>query len=459
MNEKGRPPLRGASWGYMLAAVAVFAAGCGGGAGRGGVDGSTGAASPPAVAASAPAPATFESCGDAYAASFSPVLGKDNRHAAPSPKPAKGEVFYDAFYGTCLVRATDHANEPPVDFARNDYSRRQAFNADASRFYVVSHTGHWHLYDAGTLAYLKVLNGPASDSEVQWHPTDPNLFYYTPNYGGLVVMEYDIRDDSKRVVGDFSGRLPWPDAARAWTKSEGSPSADGRYWAFQVETADFAPLGLMVWDKQRDAIVGTWDFAAHGVGRPDHVSMSPSGEYIVASWDGNAYGTSAFRRDFTGQPVKLHHKSEHSDIALLPNGHDAYVSVDYQSNAGDVFMVEIQTGVKTVFFGNYLNGTATAFHFSGKAYDKPGWVLVSTYDTAAATQWLHKKLFALQLKANPVIANVAHTHVVSSGYWSEPHASVNRDFTRILFNSNWDTGSDLDVDAYMAVLPAQALPD
>ena len=59
----------------------------------------------------------------------------------------------------------------------------------------------------------------------------------------------------------------------------------------------------------------------------------------------------------------------------------------------------------------------------------------------------------MELKADPTIVNLAHTHVVSNGYWSEPHASVNRDFTRVIFNSNWDTGSDLDVDAYIVVLP------
>jgi hypothetical protein len=73
------------------------------------------------------------------------------------------------------------------------------------------------------------------------------------------------------IVGDFgrddrAAPLPWSTAARVWTKSEGSPSADGRYWGFQVETSNFEPLGLMVWDRHTDAILGTWDFAEHGAG-------------------------------------------------------------------------------------------------------------------------------------------------------------------------------------------------
>jgi hypothetical protein len=85
--------------------------------------------------------------------------------------------------------------------------------------------------------------------------------------------------------------------------------------------------------------------------------------------------------------------------------------------------------------------------------------VISTYATEPATQWLHKNVFAVELKADPTIVNLAHTHVDSNGYWSEPHASVNRDFTRVMFNSNWDTGSDVDVDAYMVVLPTRVFQE
>ena len=396
-------------------------------------------------------------CTNHYSEDFALVTGQDNTTITSTPKPQKGTEFTDPTYGTCVIRATDANSEGPEGFARNDYSRRQAFNADNSYFFVYALNGFWHLYDGTDLSYVKQLSGPAADAEMQWHPSDPNIFYYTPNLGGLVVYEYDITTDTTRTTGDFSGRLPWSNAARVWTKSEGSPSADARYWGFQVETANFTPLGLMVWDREEDEIISTWDFSENGVGRPDHVSMSPSGEYIVASWDGNAFGTTAFSRDFS-QQIKLHHKSEHSDIALLPNGNDAYVSVDYQTGGGDVFLHEIQRDKRTVLFPSYVNGTGTAFHFSGKGFNKPGWILVSTYGNSAPQQWLHQKIYAVELKENPRILNIAHHHVESNGYWTEPHASVNRDFTRILFNSNWETGEANDVDAYMVVLATHAIP-
>src|SRR3546814_15643368 len=92
-----------------------------------------------------------------YGSSFSPVIGQV---AAPAPggaRPAKGVPFKDPAFGTCVVRATNHAVEPPSGFARNDYSRRQAFNVDNSRMLVYSLNGAWHLYDATTLQPLREL--------------------------------------------------------------------------------------------------------------------------------------------------------------------------------------------------------------------------------------------------------------------------------------------------------------
>lgn len=400
-------------------------------------------------------------CDGTYPDNFELVSGYDQSTIPFVAKPAKNEPITDLSYDTCITRLTDHQNEPPSGFARVEYSRKQAYNADNTLIVISSYDGYWHIYNADTAAFVKTLNGPATDCELKWDPIRPNTLFYTAPFGGLVVYELNIETNTATVVGNFENRLPWAAARRVWTKAEGTYSADGRYWGMQVEGANFEPLGLMVWDKNLDEIVGTWDFAQHGVGRPDHTSMSPSGDYLVASWDGNSYGTTAFSRDFSSQ-VKLHHKSEHSDLALLPNGNDAYVAVDYQHNSGEVFMVEIQTGLRTHLFASYINGSASAFHFSGKAYHRPGWVLVSSYAGTPSNDgsqvWAHEKIFALELTVNPRILNIAHHHSLPNGYWTEPHATVNRDFTRIAFNSNWEAASETNIDVYQIILPATAVP-
>lgn len=386
------------------------------------------------------------------------------------PRPNKGVPFRDPVFGACVVRATQHDAEPPRGFARNDYSRRQAFNADNSRYLIIASDGAWHLYDALSLRHLEVLAEVGGDAEPQWHPTNPDLLYYVPRNGiGMKLRELNVRDGRSRVVGDFGTRIRsiWPTAESAWTRSEGSPSADMRYWAFQVDNAAWEGVGMFVYDMQTDTILATYDFARHGKGRPDHLSMSPSGKYVVVSWDG---GPVVLDRNLTNAR-SLARRGEHSDIALNAAGDDVYVSIDYDSHGGPVFMVNLRTGERTKLFDTYVDGTATAMHFSGKAYNKPGWVVVSTYADYVGNsklsrlfasdgfKWLHRKVMAVELRANPTIVNLAFHHSKYAEYWSEPQASTNRDLTRVLFNSNWGTASKTDVDAYMIMVPPGSFGD
>jgi hypothetical protein len=424
------------------------------------------------------APSVVESCRAVYAQPT--ALERLTRAPAPpapaSPKPAKGAVYRD-LDGTCAVRVTQHDVEEPKTFARNDYSRRQPFNADDTRLLVYGSGGEWFLYDANTLELVERLQGPAGDAEIQWDPVDPNLLYYMPINGGMSIERLDIRTNRSTRVADFDGKLPWPNVERLWTKSEGSPSSDNRYWGLLAETEDFKILGFVVYDLVEHRVVGTRSTK----NMPDHVSMTPSGRWFESSGDD---GTWAWSPDFT-QKKKLHHTTEHSDIAIGPDGHDDYVSIDFQSDKGDVFFVDIDTCPavpadadpgstpecpRTVLFPTYDNGSHASFHFSGKAYGKPGWVLVSTYGSVPSRTgvwpWFTNRLFALELTALPRAFAVGHHHSNGESYWAEPQATPDRNFTRLVFNSNWDKPRDPklardaadDVDDYMIVLPGEALP-
>ena len=392
-------------------------------------------------------------CAPSYSGEWRPVTGRDRQKKSAMPKPPRGKPFSDPAYGTCVVRVTDHEADRLAKFARNDYSRRQAFNADDSKIVVAASDGSWHYYDANGSRYGGKLEGVGGDAEPQWHPTDPNLMYYFPPFGiGMQIRELDVRSGRSRVVADLASRITaiWPRARSAWTKSEGSPSADGRYWALMVDDADWHGLGMLTYDLTTDRVLATYDFAKNRRGRPDHLSMSPSGQYVVVSWDD---GPHSFARDFS-RSIKLHPKGEHSDLAIGPDGDDVYVSIDYEGSGGPVFMRSLRTGARTDLFPTYLEHTATAFHFSGKAFRTPGWVLASTYrESGGPLQWMHSKVFAVELTQRPRVIQLAHHHAVYNEYFTEPHASVNRDFTRVVFGSNWDSGSKTDIDTYLVELP------
>jgi Tol biopolymer transport system component len=397
-------------------------------------------------------------CAEYYRNGFHPVAGRNRTPVPAVPRPPKGKVIADPVYRTCVVRVTDAEKEPPDTFARNDYSRRQPFNADDSLILVYAYNGAWHLYDARTLEYVKKLRGPGGDAEPQWHPTNPNILYYLPNNGGMTIYELDIRSDRRAIKADFtqpdsrgfSLRSLWPTAARVWTRSEGSPSADYRYWAFMVEDNDFHMLGLISYDMQTNTILGTYSSSV----RPDHTSMSPTGDYVVVTWarDSREAGPTVFNRDLSNRQL-LVRRIGHSDVALDMSGEDVLVSVD--DTSGHVFMTKLRTRETTQLYGIWPNNTTMAMHFSGKAYKKPGWVLVSTYG-AGRTEWPHQKVFALELKPNPAIVNLMHHHNSSGSYFAEPQAAVNRDFTRFVVNSNWGTPGHDHIDVYMVEIPARS---
>ena len=419
-------------------------------------------------------------CSALYSNTFALVSGLDQSPIANLSKPVKGVSALDPTYGTCLTRVTDAANEEPSGFARNDYSRRQAFNADETFILIYAQDGYWHLYDAANLSYIRKLSLGGGSVEPQWHPTDPNLLFKLPNNGGLSIETHNVLTDEVVTVADFTNVASingypgvtsikdiWPNVARVSTKNEGSPSKDARYWGLQVENSSFtASYGAITYDLQTNTITGVFDFAANGIGGPDHISMSPSGEYVVPSWNAekcagpsslgttnNPCGLMAYTRDFS-TAVGLSEIGPHSDTAIDANGNDVIVISNYQS--GFVESIELGTGQITRLFNIYVNDSATAMHISGKAFNKPGWVLISTYAATRTEEWWTKKIMAVEIAANPQILNISHTYSNEVGYWTQPQAAVNRDFTKIMFNSNWGSNSE-DTDAYMIELPTTVL--
>lgn len=386
-------------------------------------------------------------CRALYGHGFSVLSSRAQKPSKARERPRKGQVFRDAVAGTCLVRATAHDQEPPEGFARNDYSRRQAFNADGSRFLVQDRHGAWYLYDARSLRWLRRLEGPRGDAEPQWDPRDPRSLVYLPSKGGMSLSRLDVESNRSRVIADFRGRLPWPQAERAWTRGEGSPSADGRTWCFLAQARDGRTLGAFSYDLGTDEVVATRSLDV----APDSISASPSGRWCVLSGERKDGGTVAWTRDFS-RSRELTPDSEHSDIARNTDGHDAYVWIDQQGR-GELMMVDLDSGRRTALLPTWIAGSASSVHVSGKAFDRPGWVLVSTFNRKGGSSWLQEQLLAVQLRPESQVLRLGYHHSRYKTYASQPQATVSRDFRRVLFNSNWEGESADDVDAYLLRLP------
>jgi hypothetical protein len=164
---------------------------------------------------------TSGACSNFYTSGFQLLSGKQNPLWRDDPKPPRGVAQVDPDYNTCRVRVTDHAADGISGFARNDYSRRQAFNIDNTLQLVYYLDGSWHIYN-DHYQHVRSLTGVVADAEPIWHPTDPQLLYYLPTNGtGMKVYRLNVITLNNTLMGDLQVRVKarWPNATAMWTKS------------------------------------------------------------------------------------------------------------------------------------------------------------------------------------------------------------------------------------------------
>ena len=394
------------------------------------------------------------------------VVDFEPRTPLPSPEPAPRQPFRDPNFGSCLVRATnresDLASDRQSPGLKNEYSRVQAFNADGSRFLLYGTQGEWFLYSASSLQPLAEL--PLA-SEPRWDAHDPSHIYHTD---GTSLMVYNLTTGQNEIVRDFAAVLGGDPLAAVWTAFEGRPSLDSRYWGFMAEDKDWLPVAFLVYDRVEDRVTLRDMRGVPGIEDDvDHVTISPLGNYFLASFDhycpasqlgddNHPCGLMVYDRDLSNGRGLLRIVG-HYDTALDALGREVVIFQDIDHD--QVSMLDLESGQVTPLLDIDFSHSPLGFHFSGLAYDLPGWVLVSTYSGCypQACTWMDDQLFAVELKEGGRVVRLAHTHSlvdqdVAHDYWAEPHASVNHDFTRILFTSNWGRSGSESVDTYLIEL-------
>ena len=386
-------------------------------------------------------------------------------------QPMPRSPFRDPAFGTCLVRVTDRrADLSPQDESRglkNEYSRVGSFNADGSCILVFGTEFEWFLYDAGS---LKPLGRLPLGAEPRWDAQDPNLVYFNDE---LRLMAYDVGTGQERVVHDFAAEFPGQSVAAVWTKYEGRPSMDSRYWGLMAEDQEWLPVAFVVYDRLDDQVTLRDMRGVPGIEDDvDHVTITPLGNYFLAAFDrscrhgalgddAHPCGLMVYDGDLTTGRGLLR-TIGHYDVALDAQGNEVIIYQDIDTD--HIAMLDLESGLITPLWPIDFSHTPIGFHFSGLAYDTPGWALVSTYEGGypQAFTWMDDQVFAVELKAQGRVVRLAHTHSavnpnVKHDYWAEPHAGVNADFTRVLFTSNWGRSGTEEVDMYMIELPADWL--
>ena len=407
-----------------------------------------------------------------------------------APRPATGVATEDPTWHSCVVRLTNHAETQPAHPVFTPHAAQQAFNADDSAVLLRTDHGEWHIFDPKSGKAIRKLGGIAGDAEPQWDPKNPNVLYYL-NVDGkdmkIFRLTVDLSPngtDKAELLADMGTQLHqhWPTATHARTRG-GTPSDDGRTWCFTAERnegASWNTLGLFTWDLQTGKIIGTQSLPP---GAPEYITTSPSGSHCVAQFP-YPTGVLAYKRDFSapysaqvsGNSLKLLNQPymKYGDVARNAQGQDMYVGFDVFSDPHQLFMTNLATGEKTpLLTTSFGANTDTGVQVSGRALQRPGWILVSGFgerkdgvNNLAANdpnrKWFHRKMFALSLENPPKVLSIANLHHLWDGSknetWPRPHGTVNRSFTRMLFNSDWNSLNVRDLDTYLVEIRSDAVP-
>lgn len=379
------------------------------------------------------------------------ILGQDSSQPSNNwTRPDLLERRADPVYQLPVTRMT---SADGTRFNRNTYSRRQAENADGTSFLTYHGDATYNVYDVAS-AELIAVTPVHPDGDPQWHPTNPDKIRHVAGRnssdGTLELLESTVSTGTTEVLTDLTDRVRsrFPTALYMSDRSEGSPSSDGNRYAWIVYNEEENPVGIISYDLASDSIVGSVPVDPSVEYRLDYVTTSPSGRFVMAGfWE----GTYVWDFNMTNERL-VFEGGEHSDIAVGPTGNDTYVYIDFTSsaNGGWIVAIDLVTGETRRYIDLYDDAN-TSIHFSGKAYDMPGWVVASTYNCKVPGAWSCEKVFALNL-ADGTIVNLAHTYNCGADYWTETHAVTNRDLSRVYFNS--DAGScGMNAEVYRIDLP------
>lgn len=100
---------------------------------------------------------------------------------------------------------------------------------------------------------------------------------------------------------------------------------------------------------------------------------------------------------------------------------------------------------------------------SGCAFDKPGWITLSTYFRSNNTGVFSGMVMAVEAKPTGArFYRLAHNQalydVPGEAYFNETHATVNRDFTRVAFISDMRNNA-YPSESYQICLPSWGIPE
>ncbi|GEM_PF-1659374 len=394
----------------------------------------------------------------------------------------------DPVFGTKITRIANETGQPttPVNGvwgsdARHHYSKDQPWNSDGS---------------------LLVLQNKKSGGTPKQLYLDGNT--YQPKFG--ICSNYNLGDDRwhpskqhpRERINVKNSTLEWFDVVsctqtRSWTlpfavnyfgSGEGNTSVDGRFVAladntrmFLVDMEPQAPFATYASGNRRlGPIVDISNCGLSTGCTVGHVSVSPSGKYVIVSYksdhirvfDINPQTLTLTPRPMpTGSPQCSGHDPAkgyifdlgHADMTLNPfdNNEDVIIgqrrswcpSTVNGKTLGRVIMVRLKDNTITSLTRSGSD-VASAHHISARNYDRPGWIYVSFHSYPGENRLFNDELVAIKIDGSNAVERFVHRQVISFNgcYRCEAHGVPSRDGKRILW-AKAKIGSVTEIKAHV----------
>jgi len=352
---------------------------------------------------------------------------------ASNQLPATGSSYSDPSFNTSTMRvsnatgSSDMAGGGTLTHIIPEYSTMSPFNSDTSRL-LLQHFSYFALYDSNGNFIKDLPFEINASSEPRWSRNNPNIFYFI---NGNRFKRHDISSGVSTVLHAFS------EYSRISGHGESDISFDGDHF---VLAGDRNEIFVYTLSSNRKGPV----LDVPGTGGFDNLQITPNNNVLVGWLQAgpnrfNGYELFDQNMNFIRQAATV---LGHSDVARDINGNDVLLWANAaEPNAPS----NCQNGIVKI---NLVNGQRTclitfvwslASHIS--VADMRDWFIISTYaynDPGPESSWpmFTNEILQVKLDGTEVRRLAHHGSQALNNYYYQPHASVSRDGSRLVFASN-----------------------
>ncbi len=358
-------------------------------------------------------------------------------------KPGLLETVVDPQFGTTIRRITAVPQSGSNPVIKPLYSTVAAWNADESRLLLYDvESGAHRLHDGRSYAFLRNLDiRPADLEQVYWHTSDPDILFYVDD---RTLVRYHVSTDVREPVRTFE-----------FCAVAASGGSDPMFTSWDSHLIGLrCGSEVFIYDIARDAVTGRKTLSQNPA------QAAPSGTLAFLSdtgWVTNPALDNLRRLD-------LAEPWGHASLGRLANGHDTWNGAVYDEGpGGNDDIGSLVTWDLTSATSQVVIGPKTGWpypkttHISALAWQRPGWVFVSSIGGTAGAGLLDLEMLIADTNTGTVCRIGRHRSwgkantQLAEPYWAEPHMVPSPSGTRAVFGSDWGNGAT--VDSYVIELP------